>query len=131
MSEPAIIKTAPSLQNKRHIALCLLAAPVAWVALMAAGSGLSSYTCYPHNAPLAAPMWTWVKLALSGAGVILFGLSFMTCIGAWRGFRKAERNGGWRRFLYLIAVMSSSLFTTAVFFNTVTAFMVPLCPSWP
>ncbi len=100
----------------------LLGAPLAWSLQELVNVSLAGYACYPHDIPLAAPLWP----QLSGISMWVEALAFAVCSSAgvvafacWRRSRD-EKPGdahqllgsgdGRTRFMAMAGIMTSVLF---------------------
>ncbi|HVW65563.1 MAG TPA: hypothetical protein VHB01_11160 [Nitrosospira sp.] len=120
----------------------LFGAPAAWVAQMSLSEPLAAYGCYPHEAPLPAPLW-------AGLPVILIAIS-LACLAAglvsgyvarslWKqaGTRPAVAtgsgssfDGGQGRFLAMLGQLSSFVFIIAILFTSCAVILVSPCSPW-
>lgn len=124
----------------------LAAGPAGWIAQLVIGYGLSSYACFPRDAPhLISPPPGWAGehlglLALNLACLALALSGLAAALGAWRRTRGEKRGGphlaleigeGRARFLALCGLLTSGLFAGAILFNTAPILGVPACWSVP
>ncbi len=103
----------------------LLGAPTAWSLQELVNVGLAGYACYPHDVPLALPLWpalgsiaAWIE---AGAVVVCVAASLV----AWASWRKSreEKPGdahqllgsgdGRTRFMAMAGIITSVLFLIA------------------
>lgn len=108
------------------------AGPTAWIAQLVAGYGLSSYACYPGDAPLQTPPAGGehaLLLAINLAGLALAAAGFAA---SWLGWRRAgEAETGRARFLAACGLLASAAFAIAILFDTPSALALGLCWSIP
>lgn len=107
----------------------LLGAPLAWSLQLLINVGLGGYACYPHDMPLAVPLWG----NLVGIAVAVDVIALLICMAAgivgyanWRGSRR-EKPGdaheligggdGRTRFLAMAGMMTSAVFWIATVFS--------------
>ena len=120
----------------------LAAGPTAWISQLVLGYGLSSYACYPKDAPhLQSPPPGWggehiVLLGINLACLALAGVGLLVSLRNWRRTRNEARGGahhmlevgeGRTRFLSLCGMLGCVLFAAAILFNTVPIMGVPAC----
>ena len=117
----------------------ICAAPLAWDAQMIFGSALSGFVCYPHDAPLAAPLWVGSKSVTLVLSFIGMGMAIVAGLISWRSWRrtKDERPGsfhhlleigeGRTRFMATVGMLTSALFLIALAFGVSVLCLVPLC----
>jgi hypothetical protein len=133
----------PAPQRSRAGLAALLfgiaAAPLAWDAQILFSSALSGFECYPHAAPLAAPLWGGSRalmLAVSLSGVVISSVAGLI---SWRSWwrTKEERPGslhhllelgeGRTRFMAMAGMLTSGLFLIALAFGISVLCLVPPC----
>lgn len=117
----------------------LLGAPLAWSLQELVNVSLAGYACYPHDVPLAAPLWP----QLSGISMWVEAVALVVCIAAgvvafasWRRSRD-ERPGdahqllgsgdGRTRFMAMAGIMTSVLFLLGTAIATINAAGIPPC----
>ncbi|WP_246247050.1 hypothetical protein [Candidatus Methylobacter favarea] len=122
----------------------LFGAPLLWVVQMSLSEALAAYACYPHQAPLAAPVWSSLVLMLAGISLICLIGALLSGFTAWSLWRQAEQERkfpgtdknrladaqGRRRFLARLGMMSSLLFIIATLFTGCAIIFVSPCSSW-
>jgi hypothetical protein len=124
--------------GKLRLAVSLFGAPVAWLGQMLTSEIVSSYACYPHRVPLAAPLSPWMGPLLdliSIMAVFVALASDATCLIAWREIRheKEERGSvvdtgeGRTRFLLSVGLMASFLFTLSLLFTICALLLIQPC----
>jgi hypothetical protein len=113
------------------------AGPAAWIAQLMLDYGLSSYACFPGDAPratappagehgvLLAINLACLALALAGLWVGLAGLRQV------RGATGSATGGGRPRFLAMCGVLSASVFAIAIGFDLPSTLALRLCWSIP
>ena len=122
--------------------LSLAAGPAAWIGQLVLGYGLSSYACYPKDAPRLAsppPGWGGEHILLLGVNLACLALAawgLATAVGSWRRSREETRGDahhlmevgeGRTRFLALCGMLCCGLFGAAILFNTAPILGVPAC----
>ncbi|HEX6612381.1 MAG TPA: hypothetical protein VF022_00755 [Rhodanobacteraceae bacterium] len=111
----------------------VFAAPLAWMAQLVFNYALSAHACFPHDLPLAVPVWGglfWVVLGIDLFAIVLAGLGFLAALGQWKAWRGADlRHVGQRRNRYIAqwAILTSTLFSIAILFTIVMVFIEPVC----
>jgi hypothetical protein len=132
---------SPHRERVRPLALWfgIAASPLAWSLQLLVNAGLSARGCFPHDVPLAQPLWlplTAVLAAIEAAALVLCVLGGLV---AWRNWRRThgERPGsahhvleagdGRTRFMALIGLLCSGLFGLAVVFAAFVPALVPGC----
>lgn len=117
----------------------LLGAPLAWVLQLLINVSLGGYACYPHDAPLAAPLWG----NLVGTTLWIEVIALLTCLAAgvvsymnWRR-TKREKPGdahdllgggnGRSRFMAMMGMLVSALFLLATAFSTANLVAIQPC----
>ena len=119
----------------------IVAAPVAWNAQILLSVALSGHACYPHEKPLAAPLWSNLGSMLVVINFASIAIAIIGGIVAWRSWlqTRAERPGsghhllesgdGRTRFMAMCGMLISALFLVALLFGSGVVFMVPPCGS--
>lgn len=100
----------------------LLGAPIAWGLQELVNVSLAGYACFPHDTPLAAPLWTnlaAIALAVDAVALAICIAAGVAAHHAWRKTR-AEKPGdaeqlvgagdGRTRFMAMAGIMVSVLF---------------------
>lgn len=118
----------------------IAAGPTGWIAQLIIDYGLSSYACFPRDAPLRqSPPWQGehlLLLAVNLACLLLPVLGLVTALKSWRRTRYEKAGGagtlleigeGRTRFLASCGMMSCLGFGLAVLFNTASALAAPAC----
>jgi hypothetical protein len=122
----------------------LFGAPVIWVAQMSLSESLAAYACYPHQAPLSAPVWNSLFLILAVISIMCLTGGLLSGFIAWTTWQGVERerkfsrndknildvSEGRRRFLGILGVMSSLIFIIAIIFTGCAVIFVSACSSW-
>ena len=143
MSADAPAMNPPRSRPGGGVLLSALAAgPAGWILQLVLGYGLSSYACFPHDAPfLRSPPPGWsgeagVLLAINLACLLLVSVGLVVCALIWRkdpGERLIDagrvRGGvlGRTRFLAACGVFSGLGFAVAVLFDTASILGTPAC----
>ena len=115
--------------------LGLFGAPLAWVAQMSLCEPLAARACHPFRASLFAPLWVSLPLTLAAISAACGALALLAGIAAWSMWRRTRGrfplidDYGRARFLASLAVMSSFIFTIAVFFTSCAIMLVAPCYS--
>jgi hypothetical protein len=132
---------APHRSRVRLLALLfgLAAAPLAWNLQVLISSALSGFVCYPHAAPLAAPLFPGSRpiiFAVDLAGILIALIAGFVSWQSWRA-TSAERPGsfhhllelgeGRTRFMASAGMLTSLLFLIALSFGLAVSFLVPSC----
>ncbi len=117
----------------------LTAAPLAWSIQQLASTALVGRDCYPHESPLAYPLWHGVWTVLLGISVASIALAIAGGAVSWRSWRHTrheqpdsahhllDRGEGRTRFMGMSGMIASALFLLGLVFGTAALFMVPLC----
>lgn len=122
----------------------LFGAPLLWVIQMWLSESLAAYACYPHQAPLTAPVWSSLVLILAGISILCLVGGLLSGFIAWADWRRLEADGhfsganeavadpgiGRRRFLARLGLLSSLLFIAAIIFTGCAVIFVSPCSSW-
>jgi hypothetical protein len=130
--------------NPYKTLLALFGAPAAWTVQMLLCESLTSFACYPHQAPLSAPQWANLPLILTIICVACLSFSLISGYVAWHLWQQTHRsiaeagssnqaikvNGGQSQFLAMLGVMSSFIFIVAILFTSCAILLVPLCSEW-
>jgi ABC-type multidrug transport system permease subunit len=125
-----------------RIGIGLFGAPVAWLAQFSLSEPLAAHACYPHQAPLSAPVWEGLPAILAAISIACLAAALLSGFVAWTAWRQYEHklpgeegsvNAADRsrdRFLVKLSVMSSFIFLVAILFNICAIFLVSPCNSW-
>ena len=117
----------------------LLAAPHAWALQLLIGSAITGYACYPHDAPLAAPIWDGMRAVLYLVEAACVALCVAGGWVAWRNWRRTrhekpgsgrrlvEGGDGRTRFMAMSGLMISALFLVAIVFSSVQLIVLGAC----
>lgn len=109
----------------------LIGAPIAW-----AGHGLCGYYLASVNCPMQSNIavsrhvaYDWPFVAMTILSIVIASTSCWQSWVLWTTYSKktATPRHGRERFLSSCAVLSSGLFTLAVFFNMAALWVAPLC----
>ncbi len=117
----------------------LLGAPLAWSLQELVNVGLAGHACYPHDVPLAAPLWS----QLGGAVLWVEAVALAVCIAAglvaFASWRRSRNEGpgdahqllgggdGRTRFMAMAGIMTSVLFLFGTALATINIAAVPAC----
>ncbi len=104
----------------------VLGAPLAWALQQLVTPPIFAHGCFPHDVPLAQPIWTHAAAAATAIEV----LALLACIAAgfvsWRNWRRTrdekagsahhllEGGDGRSRFMSMVGMLCSALFLLAV-----------------
>lgn len=113
--------------------------PLAWGTQLVVGASLAGHSCYPHDVPLAHPLWPGVVSVALAVEAVALALCLLAGWAAWRNWRRsrAERPGsghhlvesgdGRTRFIAMVGMMTSGLFAVATAFAALNLVAVPPC----
>ncbi|MDQ6732593.1 MAG: hypothetical protein M3Z35_00540 [Nitrospirota bacterium] len=138
---PEVIHPSPHRKRVRLGALWfgLVAAPLAWSAQILAGAALSGHDCYPHETPLANPLWHGLWPILLLISIVDIAIASAGGVIAWRSWQQTRheqpdsahglmtRGEGRTRFMAMSGILTSALFLLGLLFSIAAVFMVPLC----
>ncbi|WP_333879031.1 hypothetical protein [Methylobacter sp.] len=116
--------------------LGLLGAPVAWVAQLLLSEPFAAYACYPHQAPLSAPILAGLPEILTAISIGCFALGLLSGFAAWRSWQQYQQGRAIKagedrnRFLIKLSILSNFIFIVAIIFNIFAVLLVPPCSSW-
>ncbi len=117
----------------------LLGAPLAWSLQELVNVTLAGYACYPHDIPLATPLWTnlsAVSLWVEAAAVVLCIAALIVAVVSWRRTRHEaagdmhqllSSGDGRTRFMAMAGTMCSALFLIATVLAALNLVGVPPC----
>jgi formate-dependent nitrite reductase membrane component NrfD len=143
-SVPPPVSTTHPAPHRHRVGLAALlfglaAAPLAWNFQVLFSSSLAGYVCFPHAAPLSAPLWSgWrpVLFAVAGISIAVAVLGGLVSLRNWqRTFQ--ERSGsahhlldlgeGRTRFMAMGGMLIGALFIYALLFGATALWLVPPC----
>ncbi len=117
----------------------LLGAPLAWSLQELVNVSLAGHACYPHDTPLATPLWTNLNAMSLWVEVVAIAIciaALIVAIVSWRRTRH-ERPGdahqllgsgdGRTRFMAMAGVMTSVLFLLGTLLAVLNIAGVPPC----
>ncbi len=117
----------------------LLGAPLAWGLQELVNVSLAGYACYPHDVPLAMPLWTNLKavsLWVEAAAFIICIAALIVAVVSWRRTRD-EKPGdahqllgsgdGRTRFMAMAGMMTSTLFLIGTALAALNLVGIPPC----
>jgi hypothetical protein len=120
----------------------LIGPPLAWIIQMMSSEGMASHACYPHDAPLAAPLFAHLSAMVIVVDILslLMGLgcSWIT-LGEWRNTAKSPGSDGAhsieggrtrRGFLVMLSALSCFIFVISILFTSFAVLLVEPCKSW-
>ena len=131
----------PSTQRVPAQLFGVAAGPAAWIAQLCVNYGLSSYACFPGDAPRATPppaaehavllliSLACLALALAGLWVSFAGLRRSRADGPPDGMAATVLSRS--RFLAMCGVLSATAFAIAIGFNIPSTLALKLCWSLP
>jgi hypothetical protein len=117
----------------------IVAAPLAWNLQLLVNVPIAAHTCYPHDVPLASPIWSNLGSVTSVVETIAVVVCLAAGLVAWRNWRRArgekagsarhliEGGDGRTRFMAMVGMMMSGLFLIAVIFACFSLYAVPAC----
>lgn len=117
----------------------LLGAPLAWGAQLLINSALGAHGCYPHDVPLAVPVWSDMRQVMLGVEVAAILVCAAALLSAWFTWRRArhekqgsghhvvEAGDGRTRFMAMAGLMTSLLFLAGAGFACINVILVPAC----
>jgi len=117
----------------------ICAAPLAWNAQILFNAALSGFVCYPHDAPLAAPLLPGSRSLMLAVSVAGIAIAIVAGLISWRSWRRTneERPGsfhhllelgeGRTRFMAMVGMLTSALFLIALAFGVSVLLLVPPC----
>lgn len=128
------------------VLVALFGAPGAWVIQMSLSEPIAAYACYPHQAPLPAPLWVELPVILAAISLICLAAGVFSTYVAWifwlqagnmkisgggsEGSQGVVLDGGQYRFLAMMGLMSSGVFVIAILFTCFAVFLVSPCSAW-
>ena len=117
----------------------LLGAPLAWSLQELVNVSVAGFACYPHDVPLAMPLWPHLKGISAWVEVVALIVCVAACIvsvASWRRSRD-EKPGdahqllgsgdGRTRFMSMTGMLASALFLIATALATMNLAGVPPC----
>jgi hypothetical protein len=143
-SRPSSVSSGGLRDSISSLSLCigLFGAPIAWIVQFFVVEPLASQACYPHQAPLSAPLLPGLSLLLAAVSIVLLMIAIVCGFVAWRSWQRATSQdqlksfspdnfgSGRTRFLLKLSMMSSLMFITAISFNVLALALVSPCSSW-
>jgi Na+/proline symporter len=117
----------------------LLGAPLGWSLQELVNVSLAGYACYPHDTPLATPLWTNlndVSLGVEAAAAVLCVGALIAAVLTWRRTRHEKAGDthqllgsgdGRTRFMAMAGMITSALFLVATGLAALNLFGVPPC----
>ncbi len=117
----------------------LLGAPLAWSLQELVNVSLAGYACFPHDTPLAAPLWSnlaAIVIAVDAVALVVCVAAGFAALHTWRRSRN-EKPGdaeqllgggdGRTRFMAMAGMMTSALFLAGTALAALNLTTVPLC----
>lgn len=133
----------PAPQRERvgafAIWFAIVAAPLAWNLQLLFNATLAAHGCYPHDEPLASPIWVHlmpVTAAIEVAAIAICVLAGIVATRNWRLTREEkpgsahhliEAGDGRTRFMAMVGLLCSGLFGLAVLLSAGMISVVPVC----
>lgn len=117
----------------------LLGAPVAWSLQELVNVSVAGYACYPHDIPLALPLWPQLKSISAWVEIVALVVcvaAFIVAFSNWRRSRNEkpghahqvlESGDGRTRFMAMAGILVSALFFCATVLATINIAGVPPC----
>jgi hypothetical protein len=121
------------------LAFGLLGAPLAWSLQLLVNASLAGYSCYPHDVPLATPLFDGLDAVAFGVEALAARVCVAAGAAAWLSWRRSrgekggsghhliESGDGRSRFMAMAGLMTSLLFLVATGFAWVNLAAVPSC----
>ncbi len=117
----------------------LLGAPIAWGLQELVNVSLAGHACYPHDLPLAMPLWphlSGILASVDAAAIVVCIAAGLVAFSNWRRTRD-EKPGdahqllgsgdGRTRFMAMAGIMTSVLFLLGTAFAAINVAGVPAC----
>jgi hypothetical protein len=117
----------------------LLGAPVAWCLQELINVSLAGHACYPHDVPLAMPLFEHLIGISVGVEAVAFAVCLVAGVVAFACWRKArgEKSGdlhqllgsgdGRTRFMAIAGIMTSGLFAVGTALSALNLAAIPPC----
>lgn len=117
----------------------LLGAPVAWCLQELINVSLAGQACYPHDTPLAMPLFEHLVAILAGVEAVSLAVCIVAVAVAHSAWRKTrgEKPGdahqllgsgdGRTRFMAIAGIMTSTLFAIATALAALNLAAIPPC----
>lgn len=117
----------------------IIGAPLAWNLQLLVNASLVSHGCYPHDVPLASPIWSDLRTVTTAVDAVAVAICIAAGIAAWLSWRRSrdEKPGtarhlvgngdGRTRFMAMSGMMTSALFLMVTGVSAVTLAAVPAC----
>ncbi len=117
----------------------ILGAPLAWNLQLLINATLVSHGCYPHDVPLATPLWHHLGTVSASVEAVALAICIAAGVAGWRNWSRTrdekqgdlhhvvESGDGRTRFMALVGMMTSALFLVATAFATLNLAAVPQC----
>lgn len=117
----------------------ILGAPLAWSLQLIINVSLAGYACYPHDVPLATPVWPHLVSIAAGVEAVAVGVCIAAGIASWLNWRRSrgeklggahqvvESGDGRTRFMAMVGMMASALFLIATAFAALNLTATPVC----
>ncbi len=142
-ASPAERQSHPSPHRHRvsrwSIWFGLLGAPLAWCLQELVNVSLAGYACYPHDVPLALPLWphlTSISMWVEIVALVVCIAAFIVAFSNWRRTRDEKPGDAHRllgsgdgrtRFMAMTGILTSVLFFVATGLATFNLAGVPPC----
>ncbi len=117
----------------------IAAAPAAWNLQLLVNVAVTAHGCYPHDMPLADPIWSNLRTVAAVVELIAILVCIAGAFVAWRNWSRTrnekpgsahhliEAGDGRMRFMAMVGIMVSALFFVAVIFAAWNLAVVPAC----
>ena len=117
----------------------ILGAPLAWTLQLLVNASLAGYACYPHDVPLATPLWPHLVGIAAGVEAVAIGICIAAGIASWLNWRRSrgeklgdahhvvQSGDGRTRFMAMVGMLTSALFLIATAFAALNLTTVPAC----
>jgi hypothetical protein len=134
-TEVSRLSSHPYPISPLRLSIALFGAPVAWIAQMSLSEPLAAQGCYPHQAPLSAPLWQELFPLLAAISGACLAAGLLAGFMAWRLCRQTgadlmEDREDRSRFLAKLGALSSLIFITAILFTGCAILLVSPCRPW-
>ncbi|MDQ6620075.1 MAG: hypothetical protein M3Z31_10330, partial [Pseudomonadota bacterium] len=67
----------------------IVGAPLAWNLQLLINSTLVSHACYPHDVPLATPLWPHLRIVCTSVEVVALAICIAAGIAGWRNWSRS------------------------------------------
>ena len=117
----------------------LLGAPIAWSVQEFVNVSLAGYACYPHDVPLATPLWSHLAAISASIEVVAIDVCLAAALAAFVSWQKSRHEepgdahhllgggDGRTRFMAMAGIMTSMLFLIGTALAALNLAGVPPC----